>query len=105
MASSRAAGIVEAVSAEPVGETTPVLACPDCGCLVTDRVVHEPVCPGRDGAPTTTEKDNFAARVVDWLDSLDAEQLERDSLDNAGFDTNATVAVIAELRRQAETLP
>lgn len=89
---------------EPTGPLdAAVFTCPGCGCLVVDTDVHEPVCSGN-----ATQGDGRAPRlgpqIVEWLDSLDPEELERQALEAESFDTNGTVAVLRQLKQLAETL-
>ena len=90
---------------EPDGplDMAPVHVCDGCGCLVVDAQIHDAVCPGHHPAtsPTATP---LGPQIVAWLDELDPQQVETASLEHAGFDTNATVAVLEQLKRQAADL-
>lgn len=79
----------------------PVHVCSGCGCLVGDTAVHVTVCRPATGDP---QPDPFGARVVEWLASLDPGKLEADALEACGFDTNGTVAVLEQLKREAANL-
>lgn len=92
--------------AQPVGETENVYACvPGCGALVVNRTIHADVCPAKRVILDNDDgQESFRDRVLAWLDELDPAELERASIDNAGFDTNVTTAVMNELRRRAAAL-
>jgi hypothetical protein len=79
-----------------------VFDCPGCGCLVVDTAVHEPVCPGNTAPGTIAAP--LGPQIVDWLDTLDPEELERQALEAEGFDTNGTVAVLKHLKQLAAGL-
>lgn len=87
---------------EPTGPTEDVFVCSGCGCLVA-LAVHVGVCPALS-AGSSAEPAAVGPQVIAWLDELDTDELERASIDNAGFDTNVTTAVMAELRRRAAAL-
>jgi hypothetical protein len=84
------------MAAEP--EERPVHTCPGCGALVVDPIKHGSVCLGLTDGET-----GIGAHIVEWLDSIDVDQLEADSLE-AGFDTTATEALMSELRKRAAAL-
>lgn len=77
----------------------PVHVCSGCGSLVANPTLHGSVCPARDHAA-----DSVGEAVVEWLDSLSADELGETALAAASFDDNPTSALLAELRRRAQAL-
>lgn len=88
-------------ASEPVGPLDPVVACSGCAALVIDPDHHARVCGGRMVAPGAPE---LSSAIVEWLDSVDLDEIEKASITNAGFDDTATGAFLAELRRRAAAL-
>jgi hypothetical protein len=79
----------------------PVFACPGCGCLVVDQQLHNGVCGRRDDV---TSPPPLGPQIVEWLDTLNPDELEQQALAECGFDTSGTVAILDRLKKLAAGL-
>lgn len=76
-----------------------VFSCPGCGCLVVDQDVHAGVC-GRGGGDVPP----LGPQIVEWLDTLDADELWDQSIAESGVDASPAGALLDRLKRLAAAL-
>lgn len=94
--------MAETAPEAPVGPLDPVFTCSGCGCLVVDNEIHERVCPGT--ATTGSPGASLGPQIIEWLDTLDPEEVERQALEAEWGDANGTVAVLNRLKQLAAAL-
>lgn len=84
-----------------------VTAChtlPCAGHAIADRPAHEAWHAQIRAATQDYTEPAYGDVIAEWLDGLDADDLEKAAFASAGMDDNPTTALLGELRRRAGAL-